>query len=144
MKLRLLWFDHIPPGISLTHAQRLHIWALSRKIRNENPESRRATSRTTLISIGIAELIVVAASVLLPSSVVNGQDRIVLNLAGLLICTMIYLFERRRTHAPFVWRALCEIGKSVCWECGYPFEGLNDSANCPECGCNRADRTSDE
>ena len=77
-------------------------------------------------------------------SSVIGADDFGLYLTALLICIVFYLYERRRTHAPFVWRALCQIGIPVCWKCGYPREGLDESANFPECGWNREEATNSE
>jgi len=151
VNIRWLWRDYIPPGLALSELERGRVHRRARELRPTtwrhaaNRNERRIYNRHYApvgIVLGLWGLYAMYSQIVLhqhlSAFVLLGIQPILF--AGMWISLCI---ARGKTHAPYVCRALRELGHDVCPECGYLLKGLSTDAEdartirCPECGWDR-------
>lgn len=144
MNFRWLWLDHFPQGLDLTQAQRAEVKRLARahrkkefNFRNTGSTVRRLLAMMTIpLSLIFTMWVLILVGWRLPPAmhIISNVGGILLFQAALWTCITYAMY---RTSAPYVRKALCDIGEPVCMECGYSLRGLSEREKCPECGAGR-------
>jgi hypothetical protein len=148
MNIRWLWFDHFPRGLELSAAERTAARRLASQHRRQDPRYRGATRKAVMLSIALILplIFIFLAWIMWPfviGKVFRSQLGMIINnsLSPILFNGVLWLiitYVSYRSSAPFVRRALCDLGRPVCIDCGYILTGLTaEHRNCPECGAER-------
>lgn len=144
MNLRWLWLDHFPAGLELTAQQRLEAKKRAREHRWREPSFARANRRARrVLWVCILPLAAIFLTwwlrPLWTSWEPQGIAKLILDLPspvafiGLQWAAIAY--AANRSNAPFIRKALGDMGMPVCIECGYILKGVaQESLRCPECG----------
>lgn len=148
MNLRWLWLDHFPAGMKLSDEERKAVRKLAHRLRAQDPRYRGTRRRAALLALAtigplsIVFLLWMCWPLFAGKPFSSAWANITSNaMAPIVFNALLWLciaWTIDRTTTPFIRRALCDLGRPVCIECGYILEGLDRSiTRCPECGADR-------
>lgn len=148
MNLRWMFFDHVPPGITLTADERREMMKRAGEYRFRARATRLANLQWILVVSGaslISMVIIVLIMVLFfPLAELESMRLAALASNPLVVAVVFWLAIAgyyHISHAPHVRRALNDMGHPVCIACGYALRDLpENTTKCPECGAARGER----